>query len=587
MKALKWYATASALALSVACTVPSLADVKIEDIVNDATTTNDVVTNGLGNSGQRHSPLAAINKDNIGSLAPAWAMSLGGEKMRGQEAQPLVKDGVMYITGSYSRLWAIDVKTGREIWQYDHRLPEGILPCCDVINRGASLIGDKVIFGTLDAKLVALDQKSGKVVWTKEIGDFKAGFSYSAAPLIVPTKAHGPLLLNGVSGGEFGIVGRVDARSVETGEIVWSRPTIEGHVGTLKGKDSSMTGKKNESWPGDLWKTGGGATWLGGTFDADTGLAFFGTGNPAPWNSHMRPGDNKWTCARIAIDVETGDIKWGYQTTPNDGWDYDGVNEVVAFDKDGKKLVATADRNGFFYVLDRATGAFQGGYPFVEKISWAKEIGKDGRPVFDPANRPGDPKKSADGKKGSAVFAVPSFLGGKNQMPMAYSPQTGLFYVPSNEWGMDLWNEPVAYKKGAAYLGAGFTIKPIFDDHIGALKAIDPMTGKIVWSNKSKSPLWGGVLTTAGGLVFYGTPEGDLKGVDAATGKELWSFNTGSGIVAPPITWEQDGEQMISVVSGWGGAVPLWGGEVAKTVSNLNQGGMVWTFKMPKKMAAQ
>ena len=587
MKALKWYATASAVALSVACTVPSLADVKIDDIVNDATTTNDVVTNGLGNSGQRHSPLAAVNRENVGSLVPAWAMSLGGEKMRGQESQPLVKDGVMYITGSYSRVFAIDVKTGRELWQYDHRLPEGILPCCDVINRGGSLIGDKFIFGTLDAKLVALDQKSGKVLWTKEIGDFKAGYSYSAAPLIVPTKAHGPLLLNGVSGGEFGIVGRVDARSVETGEIVWSRPTIEGHVGSLKGKDTTMTGKKNESWPGDLWKTGGGATWLGGTFDADTGLAFFGTGNPAPWNSHMRPGDNKWTCARIAIDVETGDIKWGYQTTPNDGWDYDGVNEVVAFDKDGKKLVATADRNGFFYVLDRATGAFQGAYPFVEKINWAKEIGKDGRPVFDPASRPGDPKKSADGKKGSPVFAVPSFLGGKNQMPMAYSPQTGLFYVPANEWGMDLWNEPVAYKKGAAYLGACFTIKPVFDDHIGALKAIDPMTGKIVWSNKSKSPLWGGVLTTAGGLVFHGTPEGDLKGLDAATGKELWSFNTGSGIIAPPITWEQDGEQMISVISGWGGAVPLWGGEVAKTVSNLNQGGMVWTFKLPKKMAAQ
>ncbi len=260
MKALKWYATASAVALSVACTVPSLADVKIDDIVNDATTTNDVVTNGLGNSGQRHSPLAAVNKDNVGSLVPAWAMSLGGEKMRGQEAQPLVKDGVMYITGSYSRVFAIDVKTGRELWQYDHRLPEGILPCCDVINRGGALIGDKFIFGTLDAKLVALDQKSGKVLWTKEIGDFKAGFSYSAAPLIVPTKAHGPLLLNGVSGGEFGIVGRVDARSVETGDIVWSRPTIEGHVGSLKGKDSTMTGKKNESWPGDLWKTGGGAT---------------------------------------------------------------------------------------------------------------------------------------------------------------------------------------------------------------------------------------------------------------------------------------------------------------------------------------
>jgi alcohol dehydrogenase (cytochrome c) len=183
------------------------------------------------------------------------------------------------------------------------------------------------------------------------------------------------------------------------------------------------------------------------------------------------------------------------------------------------------------------------------------------------------------------VFAVPSFLGGKNHQPMAYSPDTKLFYVPANEWGMDIHNEPVTYKKGAAYLGAGFTIKPIFEDHIGALKAIDPATGKIVWTNKNKAPLWGGVLTTGGGLVFYGTPEGELKAVDDRTGKELWSFNTGSGIVGAPVIWEQDGEQMVSVVSGWGGAVPLWGGEVAKTVANLNQGGMVWTFKLPKKLA--
>lgn len=586
MTSLKWYATAGAFALSVACAVPALADVKIDDIINDAKTTNDVVTAGIGTQGQRYSPLNMINKDNVGAMSPVWAMSLGGEKMRGQETQPLVRDGVMYITGSYSRAWAIDIKTGHEIWQYDHRLPEGILPCCDVVNRGGALFGDKFIFGTLDAKLVALDQKTGKVVWTKEIDDFKGGFSFSAAPLIVPSKAHGPLLLTGVSGGEFGIVGRVDARKADTGELVWSRPTVEGHVGTMNGKPSTMTGKKNESWPGDLWKTGGGATWLGGTYDADTGLAFFGTGNPAPWNSHMRPGDNKWTCSRIAIDPETGEIKWGYQTTPNDGWDYDGVNEVVSFDKDGKKLAATADRNGFFYVLDRTNGAFQGAWPFVEKITWAKEIGKDGRPVYDPANRPGSPTKSADGKKGSAVYATPSFLGGKNQMPMAYSQQTGLFYVPSNEWGMDLWNEPVAYKKGAAYLGAGFTVKPNFQDHIGALKAIDPSTGKIVWAVNNKAPLWGGVLATGGGLVFYGTPEGDLKGLDSATGKELFSFNTGSGIVGSPITWDQDGEQMISVVSGWGGAVPLWGGEVAKTVAGFNQGGMVWTFKLPKKMAA-
>lgn len=584
MKGLKWLATASICALT-ATAAPAFADVSIDDIVKDAATTNDVVSNGLGPQGQRYSSLNQINKDNVASIVPAWAMSLGGEKMRGQESQPLVKDGVMYVTGSYSRMWAIDTKTGREIWQYDHRLPEGILPCCDVINRGAALYGNKVIFGTLDAKLVALDAKTGKVVWTKKIDDFKGGYSYTAAPLIVPSKAHGPLLLTGVSGGEFGIVGRVEARNIDTGDLVWSRPTIEGHVGTLNGKPSTMTGKKNETWPGDLWKTGGGATWLGGTYDPDTGLAYFGTGNPAPWNSHMRPGDNKWSCSRIAIDPETGDIKWGFQTTPNDGWDFDGVNEFVSFDADGKKLGATADRNGFFYVLDRTNGAFQAAYPFVSQISWAKEIGKDGRPVYVPENRPGDPKKSKDGKKGSSVFAVPSFLGGKNWMPISYSPDTKLFYVPSNEWGMDIWNEPVAYKKGAAYLGAGFTIKPIFEDHIGSLKAIDPMTGKVAWEYKNPAPLWGGTMTTAGGLVFFGTPEGEFKAMDAANGTELFSFNTGSGIVGSPITWEQDGEQMISIVSGWGGAVPLWGGEVAKTVANLNQGGMVWTFKLPKKVA--
>ncbi|MBN9289757.1 MAG: PQQ-dependent dehydrogenase, methanol/ethanol family, partial [Hyphomicrobium denitrificans] len=377
-----------------------------------------------------------------------------------------------------------------------------------------------------------------------------------------------------------------DARKADNGELVWTRPTIEGHMGTLNGAESTMTGNKNETWKGDLWKTGGGATWLGGTYDSETNTIFIGSGNPAPWNSHMRPGDNRWSCSRLAIDPETGNIKWGFQTTPNDGWDFDGVNEVVSFDLDGTKAVATADRNGFFYVLNRENGKFIRGFPFVEKITWASGLDENGRPKFVADNRPGDPKDAKDGKQGKSVFAVPSFLGGKNQQPMAYSPDTKLFYVPANEWGMDIHNEPVTYKKGAAYLGAGFTIKRIFEDHIGSLKAVDPASGKIVWQINNNAPLWGGVLTTGGGLVVYGTPEGDLKIVDDKTGKELWHFNTGSGIVAPPITWEQDGEQMISVISGWGGAVPLWGGEVAKTIQHLNQGGMVWTFKLPKKTAS-
>jgi alcohol dehydrogenase (cytochrome c) len=214
-----------------------------------------------------------------------------------------------------------------------------------------------------------------------------------------------------------------------------------------------------------------------------------------------------------------------------------------------------------FYVLDANTGKFENGFPFVKKITWAKGLDKDGRPIYDPANRPGDPTKGADGKKGEMVFSAPSFLGGKNQMPMAYSPDTGLFYVPANEWGMEIWNEPITYKKGAAYLGAGFTIKTIDDKYIGALRAFDPKTGKMEWEVTNNAPLWGGVLTTKGGLVFWGTPEGYLQAADAKTGKILWKFQTGSGVVAPPITWSEKGEQYIAVASGWGGAVPLWGGE--------------------------
>jgi alcohol dehydrogenase (cytochrome c) len=285
----------------------------------------------------------------------------------------------------------------------------------------------------------------------------------------------------------------------------------------------------------------------------------------------------------VALDVTTGKIVWSYQNTPNDAWDYDGANEFVTFDMDGKRVGGKADRNGFFYVNDAKTGKLINAFPFVKKITWAKSIDlTTGRPVYDDAVRPGNPAASADGKKGTVVFAVPSFLGGKNQMPMAYNPGTGLFYVPANEWGMEIWNEPVSYKKGGAYLGAGFTIKTVNDDYIGALRAINPKTGKIVWEVKNNAPLWGGVLTTGGGLVFYGTPEGYLKAMDASTGKELWKYQTGSGIVAPPITWSDGTTQYVAVVSGWGGAVPLWGGDVAKKVSFLEQGGSVWVFKLTK-----
>ena len=573
----------SVLVAAALASTAAQAVVTDQMIANDAKTTDDVLSWGIGTEGQRYSPLKQINPSTISRLVPVWSFSFGGEKQRGQESQPIIHEGKMYVTASYSRIFALDAKTGAKLWKYEHRLPDGIMPCCDVINRGAAIYDNLVIFATLDAQLVALNKDNGEVVWKEKIDDYAAGYSASAAPLI----AQG-LLLTGVSGGEFGVIGRVEARDPKTGQLVWVRPVVEGHMGKKydkdgKESDNGVSGTPGKTWPGDLWKTGGAATWLGGTYNAKTGLAYFGTGNPAPWNSHLRKGDNLFSTSTVAIDVKTGQIVWHYQNTPNDGWDYDGVNEFITYDDGAQVLGGKADRNGFFYVNDAKTGKLVNAFPFVKKITWATGIDlKTGRPNFVPENRPGDPTAGADGKKGNVVFSAPSFLGGKNQMPMAYSPDTKLFYVPANEWGMEIWNEPVTYKKGAAYLGAGFTIKTLNDGPIGALRAIDPKTGKIVWEAPNNAPLWGGVLTTGGNLVFWGTPEGFLQAADAKTGKILWKFQTGSGVVAPPVTWSEGGEQFVAVASGWGGAVPLWGGDVAKKVNYLEQGGSVWVFKIPK-----
>ena len=567
-----------------AATLAQAASVTTAMLDNAARDTSSVLSSGMGSEGQRYSLLKQINAQNVGRLVPAWSFSFGGEKQRGQESQPLIYNGKMFVTASYSRIFAIDLKTGNKLWKYEHRLPDAIMPCCDVVNRGAALYDNLVIFGTLDAQLVALDQETGKLAWKEKVDDYAAGYSMTAAPLI----ANG-VLLTGVSGGEFGIVGRVEGRDPKTGELLWTRPTVEGHMGYKydsdgKATETGVTGTPNNSWPGELWKTGGASTWMGGTYDPRTGLAYFGTGNPAPWNSHLRPGDNLYSSSTVALDPKTGAIKWAYQNTPNDAWDFDGANEFVTFDMDGKRYGGKADRNGFFYVIDANDGKLQNAFPFVRKITWATSIDiKTGRPNYIVEGRPGDPTKGEEGKKGASVFAAPAFLGAKNQQPMAYSPQTKLFYVPANEWGMDIWNEPISYKKGGAYLGAGFTIRPLFEDYIGALRAIDPKSGKIKWEVKNNAPLWGGVMTTAGGLVFYGTPEGYLKALDARSGKELWKFQTGSGVVAPPITWQDNGTQYVAVVSGWGGAVPLWGGQVAKKVNFLEQGGSVWVFKLAPK----
>lgn len=602
-----------AAVISLALAGAALAGtVSWEDIANDDKTPKDVLMYGMGLKGQRFSALKQVSAKNVADLVPAWSFSFGGEKQRGQETQAIVHDGVIYITASYSRMFAIDAKTGKQLWSYEHRLADDIRPCCDVINRGAAIYGDKVYFGTLDASIVALNKDTGKVVWKEKFGDHKIGYTMTGAPTVVKDQKTGRMLLiHGSSGDEFGVVGWLYARDPDTGKEVWARPLVEGHIGRLNGQPSTPTGDpKAPSWPNDpnsptgkveAWSHGGGAPWQSATFDPDTNTIIIGAGNPAPWNTHKRsPGDSLFTSGQAYVDASTGELKGFYQHTPNDAWDFSGNNEIVLFDykdpKTGKtiKAGAHADRNGFFYVTDRTQLANGAGYPnkptallnafpFVEGITWAKHIDlKTGRPVEPtPSNRP--PLPEGGEAHGKSVFVSPPFLGGKNWNPMSYNPDTGLFYVAANHWGMDYWTEQVTYKPGSAYLGQGFRIKRLFDDHVGTLRALDPRTGKIVWDHKEAFPFWAGTLSTAGGLLFTGTSDGYVKAFDAKTGKELWKFQTGSGIVSSPVTWEQDGEQYIGLASGYGGAVPLWGGDMAQLTKQVNQGGSFWVFKLPRR----
>ena len=604
-KQLRLSSLAVAATLALTAHAANVKPVTWEDIANDHKTTADVLTYGLGLTAQRYSPAKTLNTKNVAGLVPVWSYSFGGEKQRGQEAQALIHDGVMYVTASYSRFVALDVRTGKRLWTYEHRLPEDIRPCCDVVNRGPAILGDKVYFGTLDARIVALDRNTGKVVWNEKFGDHKVGYTMTGAPFIIKDQKTGKtLLVHGSSGDEFGVVGWLFARDPDTGKEVWARPMVEGHVGRLDGQPSTSTGNpKAPSWPDDpnsptgkveAWSQGGGAPWQTPSFDIETNTIIVGTGNPAPWNTWKRTakGDDPrnwpslYTSGQAYVDPSTGELKGFFSHTPNDAWDFSGNNSVLLFDykdaKTGKTVKATAhaDRNGFFYVVDRNNGKLQNAFPFVDNITWASHIDlRTGRPVENEGQRPAKPLPGET--KGKPVEVSPPFLGGKNWNPMAYSQDTGLFYIPGNQWKEEYWTEEVNYKKGSAYLGMGFRIKRMYEDHVGTLRAMNPTTGKVAWEHKEKLPLWGGVLATKGNLVFTGTGDGFFKAFDAKTGNELWKFQTGSGIVSPPITWEQDGEQYIGVTVGYGGAVPLWGGDMAELTKPVAQGGSFWVFKIP------
>ncbi|EHJ94603.1 methanol/ethanol family PQQ-dependent dehydrogenase [Vreelandella boliviensis] len=597
-------AYASALGVGGVALTAHASEVTWDDILNDHNNTETVLMYGMGVKAQRYSPLDQINADNVEMLTPAWSHSFGDEMQRGQESQALIHEGVIYVTGSYSRIFAIDARTGKRLWSYNHRLPSDIRPCCDVVNRGAAIYGDKVFFGTLDAGIVALNKDTGEVAWRERFGDHRAGYTMTGAPTIVEDSETGRvLLIHGSSGDEFGIVGKLYARDPDTGEEIWMRPFVEGHMGRLNGEESTPTGDASApSWPDDpdsetgkvqAWSQGGGAPWQSASFDPDTNTIIIGAGNPAPWNGWARTSedgdpsdyDSLYTSGQLGIDPSTGEVKWFYQHTPNDTWDFSGNNEIVLFeyeDENGQMVNAGAhaDRNGFFYVTDRTNGELINAFPFVDNISWATHIDLEtGRPVEAEGQRP--PRLEEGQTRSESVEVSPPFLGGKNWNPMAYSEDTGLFYVPGNHWKEDYWTEEVEYVEGAAYLGMGFRIKRMYDDHVGILRAVDPVTGEYAWEHKEPMPLWAGVLATHGDLVFTGTGDGYFKAFHAETGEELWKFQVGTGIISPPVTWEMDGEQYIGVTAGYGGAVPLWGGDMAELTRPIAQGGSFWVFKLP------
>jgi lanthanide-dependent methanol dehydrogenase len=506
---------------------------------------------------QRYSPLTQITVANVKGLHAAWSFSTG--TLRGHEGAPLVIGSVMYVHTSFpNKVYALDLsKPGApQLWQYTPEQDANTIPvaCCDVVNRGLAYHpSGKLFIELLQGDLLALDAKTGKKLWQSKNANFKEGSTMTNAPIVIKN-----IVIAGISGGEFGVRGRVTAYDVNDGHEVWrgysTGPDKDVLItsNTLKSPYASAQGKDlgTSTWQGDEWQHGGGTTWGWYSYDPALNLFYYGSGNPGTWNPDQRPGDNKWSMSIWARNPETGEVKWVYQMTPHDAWDYDGVNEMVLTDQTigGKayKTLQHFDRNGFGYTLDRETGKVLVANPYGP-TNWAKTIDlTTGRPVEDPTKR--------TTAKGNTEGICPAAIGFKDQQPSAYSPKTGLNYVPTNNICMDYEGVEVKYAVGQPYVGAIVRMFPGPGGNRGAFIAWDPKVGKIVWSDKENLAAYGGALATAGGVVFYGTMEGWLKAVDATTGKLLWEFKTPSGIIGNPMTYvAPDGKQYVAVLSGIGG----------------------------------
>jgi PQQ-dependent dehydrogenase (methanol/ethanol family) len=505
----------------------------------------------------RYSALGQITKDNVKNLRPVWTFSTG--VLRGHEGGPLVIGDVMYISTPFpNNVFALDLNNnGRILWKYEPKQDPTVIPvmCCDTVNRGVAYGDGKIFLHQADTTLVALDAKTGNVVWSVKDGDPKKGETGTSAPLVVKDK-----VLVGVSGGEFGVQARVTAYNTKDGSLAWKAYSEGPDDQILFDANTTALGKpvgKNSSlktWQGDQWKIGGGGTWGWLSYDPELNLVYYGSGNPSTWNPVQRPGDNKWSMTIFARNPDTGVAKWVYQMTPHDQWDYDGVNEMILADINVKgqptKALVHFDRNGFGYTLNRETGALLVAEKYDPKVNWATHVNmQTGRPQVVAQFAPGSKGEDVNYKN-----ICPAALGSKDQQPAAFSPKTGLFYVPTNHVCMDYEPFKVSYTAGQPYVGATLSMyPPQGDNNLGNFIAWDAGAGKIVWSDPEPFSVWSGVLATAGDVVFYGTLEGYLKAVDMQTGKELYRFKTPSGIIGNVNTFTHGGKQYIAVLSGVGG----------------------------------
>lgn len=473
-------------------------------------------------AGRRFSSLEQINAGNVPQLIPKWAyQTMAGGKF---ETTPLVVDGILYGTGQDDRAFALDAHTGRPIWQYQRNLPDDIRPCCGRVNRGFAMLGDRLFMGTLDAHVVALDAKTGNVLWDTPAIEYTKGYSFTLAPLVIKN-----LVLVGVSGGEYGIRGFIDAYDPATGERKWRFYTIPA-----PGEPGSS------SWEGDSWKIGGSPAWITGTYDPETNTTFWTTGNPSPSNRGIgRSGDNLYSNSLLALDPDTGKLKWYFQFTRHDEHDYDATQIPVMVNDGDRKVILQANRNGFFYLIDRTTGKLLHADSYA-KVSWSKEKDASGAPV--PA------KDASPTPEGNRV--CPGAAGATNWMSPTYDPQTKLFYVTAREQCDVFSTAPQPYNAGHAYYGSAYFPNEDAAPFYGALRALDPDTGKIKWEWKHPSPTWSGVLSTAGGLVFTGDAEGNFIALDAATGKALWHFQCGASVYSAPMTYAINGKQYVAVAAG-------------------------------------